>query len=202
MKRKRNLLILLALPALAGYLIIENNLPPKVDQTAPVPPGQETQTNAPRTDTPPPAPADEGCYFVWANHDLPELTGEFDTAVRAIQAAASGRASAFGEDCIHADGRSTFGAMETDFYVRIQADDLHNEEAFGNWITQVMAVIEQIPPEEIPGPQPGFVEFSFTKSDTEKIILRVPIRDYKETAGGKSGAELFRMFYVPPVNPT
>ena len=54
-----------------------------------------------------------------------------DEEIRAIDPAASGNASYYGEDCVYADGHSTFSAMETDFYVRIPVDDLTNEEAFG-----------------------------------------------------------------------
>lgn len=149
-----------------------------------------------------PSPASQNCYYSWAYEDMPELTQKIDASLRALNAKAGARAEAFGEDCIYADGHSTFGAMETDFYIQLRVDDLFNEEAFGNWIGQVMAVIEQIPPKEIRGPQPGFVEFRFTKSDMEQIIVRIPIRDYRDKAGGKSGTELFRMFYIPPVNPT
>jgi propanediol utilization protein len=65
-----------------------------------------------------------------------------------------------------------------------------------------MTEIEKIPPEEISGPQPGFVQFTFSKSDTEQINVRIPIRDYMDKAGGKSGTELFKLFYTPPFNPT
>ncbi len=42
----------------------------------------------------------------------------------------------------------------------------------------------------------GFVEFSFIKSETERIIVRVPISTYI-TEAEKSGTELFRFFYTP-----
>ncbi len=92
--------------------------------------------------------------------------------------------------------------METDFYVSLPAADLTDEEAFGNWIGQVMPVILALPPEEIAGPMPGFVEFWFTKSDTEQIIVRVPIQQYKEIGSGKTGVELFRWFHIPQASPT
>ncbi len=68
-------------------------------------------------------------------------------------------------------------------------------------MAQVLPLIVQIPEEEIQGNY-GFVEFSFIKSETERIIFRVPIFTYIAEAEEKSGAELFRFFYTPPANPT
>jgi hypothetical protein len=206
MKNKRNWLILLIATMATGYFAIQNFAAPSDEKPVFPPtdvPASVTQKLTPLPAfSPSPTPTYEDCYYNWAQEDMPELTQKIDSAIRTLATDASGMATAFGEDCIYADGHSTFGAMETDFYIQLRVDDLHNEEVFGNWITQVMTVIEKIPPEEISGPQPGFVEFRFTKSDTEQIIFRVPIRDYRDKAGGKSGTELFRLFYTPPVNPT
>ena len=113
------------------------------------------------------------------------MTKEIDTAVRAINPSASARAELYGEDCVYADGRSTFGAMETDFHVRLPADDLTNEEAFGNWMAQVMPIVAEIPREEIQGNY-GFVEFWFEKNDAEHLIVRVPIQKYIDEAQGEN----------------
>lgn len=120
-----------------------------------------------------------------------------DSEIRAIEPAASGNASFYGEDCVYADGHSTFGVMETDFYIRIPVDDLTNEDFLGNWMAQVLRLIAQIPLEEIQGSY-GFVEFWFEKNDAEHVIVRAPIRQYNDEAQGKTGAELFRMFYTMP----
>ena len=125
------------------------------------------------------------------------MTEKLDTAVKALNPDASGRAQLFGEDCVYADGHSTFGAMETDFYVRSPADDLSNEEAFGNWMAQVMPIIVEIPREEIQGNY-GFVEFWFEKNEAEHVIVRVPIQQYINDVQGKTGAELFRIFSTAP----
>jgi hypothetical protein len=50
----------------------------------------------------------------------------------------------------------------------------------------------------IAGPKPGFVEFWFIKNDTEHVIVRVPIQKYREEAAGKTGEELFKVFYTNP----
>lgn len=178
MKHKRNLLIGIALSATAGFLALQS-------------------VNAPTTETVTPA-VSEDCYFVWAQQDDMELSEKLDAAVRTLDERANANAMLFGEDCVYADGTSRFGVMETDFYVRLEVDDLADEDAFGNWMTRVMTVILELPPEEIQGPHPGFVEFRFIKIPTEHIIIRVPIEQYENKAQGKTGAELFNMFYEPP----
>jgi hypothetical protein len=182
MKRARNWIIGIVLTATAGAIALQNGFAP--DSIAQPP-------NI--TDTP--APFEGPCSYVWAYHDAPELTKKLDTTVRAINPAASARAELYGEDCVYADGRLTFGAMETDFRVRLPADDLTNEEALGNWMAQVMPIIVQIPREEIQG-NFGFVEFWFEKNDAEHLIVRVPIQKYMDEAQGKTGERLFRLFYI------
>ena len=87
--------------------------------------------------------------------------------------------------------------METDFYVRIPVDDLTNEEAFGDRISQVMKIVIEFPREQIQGNY-GFVEFWFEKSEGEHVIVRVPIQEYMDGTHGITGAALFRIFYVAP----
>jgi hypothetical protein len=147
------------------------------------------------TPTPPMTitPTYEGCYYVWANQSLPEITEKLDAAIRKLQPTASANASAFGENCVYADGHSTFGAMETDFYVYLSIESRSDEDAMGNWIAQVMPVIDQLT--GVPG-NPGFVEFSFQDNEPSPLIVRVPIYKYKNEAQGLSGAELFRRFYT------
>src|SRR5262249_15645497 len=124
--------------------------------------------------------------------------GSLDKAIKAINPDAKAWATAFGEDCVYADGHATFGAMETDFYVHLNVSDLSDFEAFGNWIIQAMNIIDSLPRDMIKGPQPGFVEFSFIKNDTEQVIVHVPIQKDHDEAVGKSGEELFSLFYTNP----
>jgi len=88
--------------------------------------------------------------------------------------------------------------METDFYVIVTVESLDDYETFGNWVYDVMQIVNGLPPEDLAGPQPGFVEFRFEKSISESIGFRVPIRQYNDTAQGISGEELFRLFYTNP----
>lgn len=143
------------------------------------------------------AEADGQCGYMWATHNADELSAMIDEEIRTIDPATSGNASYYGEDCVYADGHSTFSAMETDFYVRIPVDDLKNEEAFGDWISQVMKIVIAFPSEQIQGNY-GFVEFWFEKSESEHVIVRVPIQEYMDGTHGITGAALFRMFYVVP----
>jgi hypothetical protein len=140
-------------------------------------------------------PTYEGCYYVWANQRLPEITEKLDAAIRVLQPSASANANAFGENCVYADGHSTFGARETDFYVYLSIESRSNEDAMGNWIAQVMPVIGQLT--GFPG-SPGFVEFSFQDNEPSPLMLRVPIHQYKNEAQGLTGARLFRLFYTTP----
>lgn len=191
MKHKRNWVIGIVLSATAGFVALQNVNAPTHEDAVPdpvIPIATESEILTPTY---------EGCAFVWAYHDAPELTEKVDAAVRAINEQASARASLFGEDCIYADGHSTFGVMETDFYVRLPVDDLTAEAAFGDWMAQVLPIIAQVPREEIQGNY-GFVEFWFEKSEAEQIILRAPIQKYLDEAQDKSGAELFQMFYSQP----
>jgi hypothetical protein len=137
------------------------------------------------------------CGYMWATHNADELGAMIDEEIRAIDPAASGNASYYGEDCVYADEHSTFSAMETDFYVRIPVDDLTNEEALGNWISQIMKIVITFPLEQIQGNY-GFVEFWFEKSEGEQVIVRVPIQEFMDGTHGITGAALFRMFYVEP----
>jgi hypothetical protein len=143
-------------------------------------------------------PTYEGCGYMWATKDLPELSELLDKAIKAINSDAKAWATAFGEDCVFADGHAIFSAMETDFYFQLTVDDILTYESFGNWIAQTMNIIENLPRDLIMGPMTGFVEFSFIKSITEQIVIRVPIQKYRDEATGKSGEELFRLFYTNP----
>ncbi len=186
MKHKRNVAIAIVLTTAAGFLALQNVSAPKPDSAPPTLAAAEAVVTEP--------PTAESCAFVWAYHDVPELTEKLDVAVKAINPDASARAQLFGEDCVYADGHSTFGAMETDFYVRSPVDDLTDEEDLGNWVAQIMPIVSTIPREEIQGNY-GFVEFSNADG---QVFLRVPIQKYMNEAQGKTGAELFRMFNGAP----
>ena len=194
MKRYRNWIIAFVLSATAGAIALQNGLAPSSTETAPV-----TSTSTIKsTDTPTSTPTYEPCGYVWAYQDVPELSIKIETAIHALNPDATIRAQAFGENCVYADGRTSFGAMETDLYIHIPVEDLSNEEILGNWMAQVLPLIVQVSEAEFPGGY-GFVEFWFEKSATEFKIAKVQVTEYLDAeVQKKSGAELFHLFYDKP----
>ncbi|HSO11429.1 MAG TPA: hypothetical protein VLT51_03565, partial [Anaerolineales bacterium] len=85
-----------------------------------------------------------------------------------------------------------------DYYVIVPVETLDNHETFGNWIAQVMQAVNELPSDLVVGPKPGFVEFRLEKSMSESTGFRVPIQGYSEMVDGKTGEELFRLFYTEP----
>ena len=143
-------------------------------------------------------PTYEGCAFVWGSQDLPVLSRKFNAALQEISMDASGLAYAYGENCVYADGRQSFGAMETDFRVGVKVTNVRDEAALGDWIFKVMQVVLDLPQADMEGPQPGRVDFDFKQPDPAEIFVRVPIDVYRREAQGLKGAELFRFFYTNP----
>jgi hypothetical protein len=197
MHKKRNLAIAIIVSAAAGMFALQNVFAPS---PAELPVSTFTLTS---TATITSSPTYEGCGYMWAYHDDPTLTAKLDEAVRDLDPSASANAQLFGEDCVYADGHSTFSTMETDFYVRFSVEDFSSEEAFGNWIKQIMDFIIGLPEDEVQG-RKGFVEFSFTKNEDEHLIVRVGISDYLNSAVDADALEVFKKFYTPtppPVTP-
>lgn len=83
--------------------------------------------------------------------------------------------------------------METDFYVRVNVEDLKDDAALGTMVEQALTIIiEQFPRPIVPGGQDGFVEFTFV-AGSEQRVLRVPIPRGKELLEqGLHGAELLQ----------
>lgn len=189
MKTKISLLLLtLILCACSPGLATPQALPAQTFTDTPIP--SPTLTSVPDTTQ---------CGYQWAYQDLPDLTVQFDGMVKILVPNSTSHAAAYGENCVAADGQIVkFLAMETDFYVLATVETLDDHETFGNWISDVMQVVDGFPPGDLAGPQPGFVEFRIEKSISEGISFRVPIPGYDETAGGRTGEELFRLFYTSP----
>ncbi|KXK15740.1 MAG: hypothetical protein UZ14_CFX002000327 [Chloroflexi bacterium OLB14] len=139
-------------------------------------------------------PTFEGCYFVWATYPDSELTDKLDSTVKQLNANASASATLYGEDCVYADGHTTFGVMETNISVVTTVDDLSKHEEFGNWIKDVMQFLIELPREELQGNY-GKVEFRFKKNESEILLVTVPIQKYLDEAKDKTGIELFNLFY-------
>ena len=157
--------------------------------------GESPETNIPPVLTEEPVIANPAapnpCAYTWAYQDLPEISAEFNADVQALVPEAEARATAFGEDCVSADGRAvSFAEMETDFYVIIQVSDLNDNEALGTLIEKILPILDGFTSPRVPGAKEGFVEFTFQNSEEQRVI-RVPIplgRALRER--GLHGAEL------------
>ena len=132
------------------------------------------------------------CAFMWANGPLPELSDDFDKALKEAQPQASGYAEAYGENCIDNEGNIVrFLTMETDFYVTLKVSDLEDRQALGELIKQVLAVVAKFPKEDTPGPQPGYVGITF-KAPTDELRLWFTQTDGEAAIdNGLRGEELF-----------
>ena len=104
----------------------------------------------------------QGCAYQWAYQNLPQLSGEFLKSIQALQPEAQAKVFVFGENCVHADGNAIYQAMETDFNITLQVNDLSNESDLAGWIVKVMQVVEQIPADQIVGPRPGTRKYGFS----------------------------------------
>jgi hypothetical protein len=134
--------------------------------------------------------ANQPCAYTWAYKDLPEISAEFEDAVKTVLPEANAHALAFGEDCTAADGSSTFGAMETDFYVILSVTDLDDDWSLGNFIEQILPILDGFAPPRVPGPNEGFVEFTFRSGENQRVLrISLPLgRELREQ--GLHGAEL------------
>lgn len=150
----------------------------------------------PVTVTAAPASGYGNCGYQWAQQDLPELSGEFQRAIQGLQSEAQASAFAFGENCVYADGHVDFSAMETDFNITLQVNDLSNEAELGEWIVKVMQVVENIPEEKIVGPQPGRVSMAFQIGSEQKLV-NFYINQYQALPAGLSGAEIYQALRAP-----
>lgn len=132
------------------------------------------------------------CGYTWANEELPELSNSFSQALQDTLPGAQGFARAYGENCVSETGEVVrFLAMETDFHITLKVENLENEQTLGELIEKVMDVLEEFPTDETPGPQPGYIGFTF-ESPEESFRLWV-MRTEVEAAleSGKHGEELF-----------
>jgi len=176
--------------------------PPVLPTTAVPDPDLLSTVATPHIDRPPDGelatsvPTFEGCMYTWAYKDMPELSASFQGSIHALQPEAQANAYTFGEDCTHSDGSVDFLAMETDFNITLQVDDLANESDLGEWIVKVMGVIENIPQEQIVGPMPGRVGITF-RSEGDQKIINFYIRQYHELPSGVSYSEIYQALQIP-----
>jgi len=167
---------------------------------------ESTQISSSPSDSPAPdltsstdiTPTSELCAYMWATHELRSLSQKVNSSFQALDPNLTGSAYAYGEDCVYADGHSTFSAMETDFRAKVSVTDLTDEKALGDWISSVMGIILKLPSSDLSGPQPGRVDFEFTAGPSQVLNLKVTIAKYQSGAASLTGVELFRFFKNNP----
>lgn len=144
------------------------------------------------TDTPSQDYTYTECGFVWAREPLGDLSKEFDAALKEVQPQASGYAEAYGENCINNQGEVVrFAAMETDYYVTLEVENLEDKEALGLLSEQVLGVLAQFPVEDTPGPQPGYVGITFEAPTGELRLWFTRVDAEAALKNGLHGEELF-----------
>jgi hypothetical protein len=180
-------LILLFLLSACSFTWPRQSTPSFVDSTDSSP----AKTVDPQQDV---EPAE--CAFVWANEPLPELSDDFNEALKAIQPDAEGYAQAYGENCVTNTGEVIrFHAMETDFYVKLTMKELGDKKALGDLVEDVMGVMTEFPTDETPGPQPGYVGITF-ETPGDELRLRFTQREAQAAIdNGLQGEELFDALY-------
>ena len=138
----------------------------------------------------------QDCGYQWAQQSLPELSSTFQQSIQALQPEALANAFAFGENCVHTDGTATFLPMETDFNITLHVADVSNESDLGDWIVKAMQIIQNIPSDQIVGPQPGRVTIGFQSSAGQKNISFY-INQYRALQPGLSSAEIYKALQTP-----
>jgi hypothetical protein len=144
---------------------------------------KETETETPISE----------CAFMWANEPLPEISDELNQALKDAPLNAEGYAQAYGENCVTSEGTvARFLAMETDFYIALQVENLEDEQVLGNLVEQVMGVLAEFPTDETPGPQPGYVGITFESPEDSLRLWVTRAKIDTALANGLRGAGLFK----------
>jgi hypothetical protein len=170
---------------------------PSAPTAAPVTPSLPPTATATATATASVPPTVEPCGYMWASQDLPDVSKKINDLLQAVDTNITASAYAYGENCVYADGHSTFGAMETDYRVTVKVKDTKDENALGDSIKKVMDVIIAIPLSDVQGPNPGRVEFSFVNSSNQVNVV-AQIDQYIHDAVALKGADLFKFFHQNP----
>lgn len=121
-------------------------------------------------------PATVNCAYVWSNRSLPEVTSQLNQAFRTSGLAeVEGEATAYGEDCFDSETNQVvqFLAVQTDFFVSVQVDQIEDPQELGEWVEKIMRVLRDFPPGQVPGLNPGYVGMTFTAgSQTANLWFR------------------------------
>jgi hypothetical protein len=179
---KRVFIIFLPVLLMACFLPISNN--PSIPITS--------TSISPTTENP--------CAYVEGRRTLKDISAQLlDKLTGAALPVESARAEAYGENCVNADGSiETFSARETDFYITLIVADLADETALGNLLEQTLAVIDQLPVEQTPGPNPGYVGIAFKAGEKIQNLWFMQTRVNELRKQGLKGVDLYRALRETP----
>jgi hypothetical protein len=140
------------------------------------------------------APTRAPCYFNWATQDLPELTAEVQAAMDdAGLERVTISASAYGENCYANDTNEVqyFAAMQTDFSVTAQVEDIEDGGALGDLTVAIITVLNEYPPGEAPGLMPGQITILFVQGERETRLTLAVERIAEVLGWGYTGETLW-----------
>jgi len=141
---------------------------------------------------------DEHCTGAYPTEIYP-LSWAVDDAIKTLDLNAEGWAEGVVQSCANNDGKTYATVFGMWFYIEKPTSDINDYEAFGLWIADVINLLDTIPRDEnIIDAESTTIYFRFYKGATELLDVPVPIKQYLTEADGKSGAELFLMFYTKP----
>jgi hypothetical protein len=140
------------------------------------------------------------CAYVEGQKTLEDISKQLlDKLTSAALPVENARAEAYGENCIKADGSvARFSARETDFYVTLRVTDLTDESVLGDLLEQTLAVIDQFPPDQTPGPNPGYVGITFKAGERVQNLWFTQIQVDNLHKQELKGADLYRALKGKP----
>jgi len=137
---------------------------------------------------------EEPCGFVEGRQTLKDISEQFTGKLKeAGLPNESARAEAYGENCIAADGHIVrFAARETDFYITLTVTDLSDETQLGDLLEKALAVIDQFPVDQTPGPNPGYVGITYKAGEQLQNLwfMQTKVADLRKQ--GLQGAALYQ----------
>lgn len=139
------------------------------------------------------------CAYVEGRKDFPEISA---TLIEKLKAAAipiaTVRAEAYGERCITADGTTVrFAQREIDFYLTVNVTSLKDEATLGDYLEQILNVIDLLPPDKI-GPNPGYLGVTFQAGDQIQNLWFTLADASAFLQQGLTGADLYKVLVKKP----
>jgi hypothetical protein len=135
----------------------------------------------------------EQCGWVWATQSLPDLSSKVQTAFLAAGLTNhTVLAEAYGENCISQNNKiQSFAAMETDFHISAQVEDLTDTDHLGYLLEQFLIILDDFPPGTTPGSQAGYIGVHFSNGAEDLNLWFSVIDGETSRALGLQGSDLF-----------